>query len=62
MKYSDVNIHQNYNLLILYIRLSYSDSLEDSPVNVIEDRQASLLTYKQKEANFMDMVQYLCVV
>lgn len=37
MKYSDVNIHQNYNLL-MYIRLSYSDSLGDSPVNVIEER------------------------
>lgn len=47
MKYSDFNIHENYNLL-MYIRLSYSDSLRDSPVNVIEDRPPYEHTSKKK--------------
>lgn len=47
MKYSDVNIHQNYNLL-MYIRLSYSDYLGDSSVNVIEDRPPYEHTSKTK--------------
>lgn len=52
MKYSNVNKHENYNLL-MYIRLSYSDSLGDSPVNATEDRPPYEHTSKKKPILWM---------